>query len=66
MSTFFSLWDEERVPGKINVNMWSKIIDASKFDEHGNKIVTKSLHIQRKMLFKNKHKQGSYEKKRNL
>ena len=64
--SFFFSWDKELVPGEINANLQSKISDANKCDKHSSKLVSKSLHIQCKMLFKNKHKQGSYEKKKSV
>ena len=36
------LWDEEYLPGKINADLWNKIRDASKGDDHSTKLVPKS------------------------
>ena len=63
-ASFFFFWDVECVPGKINTNLPHKIRDTNKRDDIAAKLVPKSLHIQHKMLFGNKHK--SPMKKGNL
>ena len=49
---------------QINANLQSKARDPNKCEEHSSKLVHKSLRIQRKILFENKHKVTI--KKRNL
>ena len=56
LPAFFFSWDVECVPGKINTNLPHKIRNANKRDDIAAKLVPKSLHIQHKMLFGNKHK----------
>ena len=38
--------------GKINVNLQSKIRDASKRDKHSSKLVPKSLHTAQDVILK--------------
>ena len=54
LAAFF--WDEESVPGRINANLRSKIKDANRCVKYSTKLIPKSLHIQRKILFLNKRK----------
>ena len=46
------LWDEECLPGKINVNMQGKIRDADKRDKHSSKLVPKSPHTAQDAILK--------------
>ena len=45
-------WDEERLPGKINVILRSKIRDAKKRDEPSSKLVPKSPHTAQNAILK--------------
>ena len=45
-------WDEECLPGKINVNLRSKLTDANKRDEHSSKLVPKSPHTAQDAILK--------------
>ena len=44
--------DEECLPGNINVNLRSKIRDASKRDKHSSKLVPKSPHTAQDAILK--------------
>ena len=44
-------WDEECLPGKINVNLLGKIRDANKRDEPSSKLVPKSTHTAQNLKF---------------
>ena len=45
-------WDEECLPGKISVNLRSKIRDVNKGDEHSSKFVPKSPQTKQDAIFK--------------